>query len=516
MLPAYVQAVRPTILQNIDSHSGGVTIEKDSICERIALQPIFATTPSGSSAFDADAPDTTPAPDSPTAEPDGFISLYHLEGPMTRNGGDCTMGTKQIRNIMIDESRDPDCRGHIILTDTPGGMAACLSDLRQATNEARANGQKVYMLIDGIAASGGAFAAAMCDGVFYTNDDNQIGSIGMYASFFTLADGAKNAITSEVYHEIYASRSKDKNSCYRQVAEGDYEQQQKELDAKLELIIADLTADRPSILEAQKTGQMYRAADVVGSLVDGKSTIDDLSRMLYQDYKDRNGSPLPLKLGAQSPAQQSDPDPTPANPKQPNTMKQYPTISSSLQYDTVMESDAEGQLTLQAQEADSLEAALNRANAQIARQAEQLEAANAAQQAAEQAQHAAEQALADAQAAADEQRIAHESAMAELNQQLTDAQTAAQTAATEAAAALQSMTEERDAANQQVVQHQQTISDQNKTIADLRSANKRLSAGQGPAIKAGAEPQADTNPLPAPPRILNKEETMALLAQQAQ
>lgn len=558
MLPTAFNTVRNLILSNIDTRAGSLHVEKAPVAERLAVtlsshdaavlgcitptsSPSPAPVPTApvpdASTSASDGGDPSPSPSDPASPapatdstPSGFVSLIHLQGPMTRGGAECSYGSREIRDYIIDSASDPDCVGHIILTDTPGGMCSCLPDFRMAVNEAHLHGQKVVMLIDGIAASAGAFVGAMCDGIYYTNDKDEIGSIGMYASFFTLADGAENKITSEIYHEIYASACTDKNAWQRQASQGDTEQLQTEINHDLDLLIADLSADRPSILDEQKTGKMYPVADVVGSLVDGKSTLAELAAMLISDYQARGGAPLPVKMGATpAPAPAASPaDSAPAPdasasgtapaqhcagssstaPNPNTTMKQYPTISSALQMgEAIIESDTENLLTLQPQEADALEAVLNERNAQIA-------SLSAALTAARDAQHAAEQALAAAQTDAAAQVEAAVAAQQQAEQALADLQATTAQAEAEHAAAIASNNAAIESLNQQLAESQQAVADNQQTIADLRSENERLASSQGAPINAGAEPQADNNPMPQAARILSKEETEALLRAQ--
>ena len=241
-------------------------------------------------------------------EEDRIINVMFLSGPMTRNGGECTYGSKYIRDQIIKSADIPQCKGHIIVCDTPGGMASCLSDFRMAFNYARSRGQKVNMLIDGNCYSGGAFTAALCDAVYYINPNDEIGSLRMFSSSFTLKNGAENKITSEVYHEYYASASKDKNAWYRAAAEGDMSVVENDTEAALAELIANIKTDRPSITDDQLTGKEYRVSNVVGTLVDGQKDIMTLATEMLSEYEERNGAPVPAKLGAETASKGDEPE----------------------------------------------------------------------------------------------------------------------------------------------------------------------------------------------------------------
>lgn len=274
-----------------------------------------------------------------------MINVVRLTSPMTRGGGECSYGSLEIRDAIMEAAKKKKCIGHIIYTRTPGGAASTLRDFRMAIDYAHSKGQKVYMFCDGDVASGGAFLSAMCDGVYFMNPDDEIGSIGMYSAFFTMKDGAKNSITDEDYHEYYCTKSPEKNKWYRDAANGDMETVAKETEEFLDELLADLKADRPSILDEQMKGAMYKMRDVVGSLVDGQSTMDELAQMIYSEWYSRNNNASAAAGDRQS------------NNNQKNIMsKQYIQISEFIGNPVALECDKDGGVYLQAHEADALEA----------------------------------------------------------------------------------------------------------------------------------------------------------------
>lgn len=273
-----------------------------------------------------------------------MINVVRLTSPMTRGGGECSYGSLEIRDAIMEAAKKKKCIGHIIYTRTPGGAASTLRDFRMAIDYAHSKGQKVYMFCDGDVASGGAFLSAMCDGVYFMNPDDEIGSIGMYSAFFTMKDGAKNSITDEDYHEYYCTKSPEKNKWYRDAANGDMETVAKETEEFLGELLADLKADRPSILDEQMKGAMYKMRDVIGSLVDGQSTMDELAQMIYSEWYSKNNASATAGGRQQS------------NNNQNSMSKQYIQISAFIGNRVALECDKDGGVYLQAHEADALEA----------------------------------------------------------------------------------------------------------------------------------------------------------------
>ena len=280
-----------------------------------------------------------------------YINILRLTGPMTRGGGECSYGSLEMRDMLMEAADRDDVVGHIIYCRTPGGMATTLIDFRKAIDYIHSKGQKIYMFCDGTVASGGAFLSAMCDGVFAYNEEDEIGSIGMYTAFFTMENGAVNAITQEKYVEYYAEKSTEKNRPYRDG--GDMEAIAKETNEYLDELLAAMKQDRPSIKEEQMNGAMFKMKDVVGTIIDGICTLPELCERIYGEWA--------ATQPASTRTQAEDNNQSNINSKSNQTMsKEYQHIALAAGYENEvpMASDNEGLLTLQPSEADALESRL--------------------------------------------------------------------------------------------------------------------------------------------------------------
>ena len=280
-----------------------------------------------------------------------YINILRLTGPMTRGGGECFYGSLEMRDMLMEAADRDDVVGHIIYCRTPGGMATTLIDFRKAIDYIHSKGQKIYMFCDGTVASGGAFLSAMCDGVFAYNEEDEIGSIGMYTAFFTMENGAVNAITQEKYVEYYAEKSTKKNRPYRDG--GDMEAIAKETNEYLDELLAAMKQDRPSIKEEQMNGAMFKMKDVVGTIIDGICTLPELCERIYGEWA--------ATQPASTRTQAEDNNQSNINSKSNQTMsKEYQHIALAAGYENEvpMASDNEGLLTLQPSEADALESRL--------------------------------------------------------------------------------------------------------------------------------------------------------------
>lgn len=299
---------------------------------------------------------------------DRIVNVVRLTGAMTRGGGDCSYGSIEIRDRMMRAADIKQTVAHVIYTRTPGGMASTLRDFRMAINYCHERGQKVYMFCDGDVASCGAFLSAMCDATYANNPQDEFGSLGVYRAFFSLADGAENKITSEVYHECYAEASVDKNKCYRDAAnDDDMQLAQEEVNQCMMQLLADLKKDRPGVSDAYLTGKMYPMAELKNVFIDGFMPLVEVAQLALDEYERRQGAPIPRKEPAVLPegGKSSDEEAQKQTPKNHKEMsKTYKELAAFIG-EQPMESDKDNNLTLQEAQADALEQHCGQVNAQL-------------------------------------------------------------------------------------------------------------------------------------------------------
>lgn len=221
-----------------------------------------------------------------------FVSVLTVDGPITRNGGGCSYGSIDHRNMMIKAANHPLCRGHIFIINTPGGSAWAMNDYEQAINYARSQGQPVIAFIDGMCASAGMYLASLCDERYYMHPKDEIGCIGVMASFYTQADGSKNQFTDETYHELYDPESFDKNREFRDIAnDGDSEKLVKELGELGVEFRADVKKACPAAKDEHLHGKVFDAEEVKGILMDDQSDFFSCVKRCFALY---NGTAEPI------------------------------------------------------------------------------------------------------------------------------------------------------------------------------------------------------------------------------
>ena len=262
-----------------------------------------------------------------------FVSVLTIDGPITRNGGGCSYGSIDHRDMMMRAANHPLCRGHVFVINTPGGSAWAKNDYEQAIQYARSLGQPVIAFVDGLCASAGMYLASLCDERYYMHPKNEIGCIGVMAAFYTEADGSTNQFTNETYHELYDPESFDKNRAFRDIAnDGKDEELVKELaDLGVEFR-ADVKQAFPNATDEHLHGKVFNAEDVKGILMDGQSSFMGVVQHAFELYDGR--AELINRKQTVEPQNEPENEPEPEKPEATNTntdinMEKYPLICSA-------------------------------------------------------------------------------------------------------------------------------------------------------------------------------------------
>lgn len=305
--PDFVHGIRKSIEQNLNTHaeftkpektSGFVTAE-DS--EGNTYYPEeYQISEDGKLVkgnWQLDYPD-----DDERAQNFPFVSVLTVDGPITRNGGYCSYGSIDHRDMMMRAADHPLCRGHLFIINTPGGSAWAKNDYALAIDYAHSKGQKVIALVDGMCASAGMYLASLCDERYYLNPKDQVGCIGVMAAFYTLANGSKDKYTDETYHEEYDPESFDKNKAYRDIAnKNDNKELIKELSELGVEFRADVKKACPNAIEdVHLKGKVFNAEEVKGILMDDQSTFMGCVQRCFALF-DGTAEPIKREASIQKP-----------------------------------------------------------------------------------------------------------------------------------------------------------------------------------------------------------------------
>ena len=294
ILPSFVHGILPTLMYNANNHVALGTVEKkhpilavsggDFIREVQVTEDGAAVPRYGGWGENLLAKMSVP-----------FVNVMPVSGPITRNGDACTYGSKDIRDWMMEAADNRYCRAHVIVINTPGGSAWAKNDFKQAIDYAHERGQRVYALIDGLCASAGMYLASFCDEVYVVNLKDQLGCVGVMASFFTLGDGEK-VYTNETYHEYYATKSINKNKEIRDIAnDNDATLLIAELDKLEDEFRTDMKASFTNATDEHLDGKVFYADEVMGILCDGQMLLGEL---IGRAFAVADGSEQPIERTA--------------------------------------------------------------------------------------------------------------------------------------------------------------------------------------------------------------------------
>ena len=419
-----------------------------------------------------------------------FVSVLTVDGPITRNGGYCSYGSIDHRDMMMRAADHPLCRGHLFIINTPGGSAWAKNDYALAIDYAHSKGQKVISLTDGMCDSAGMYLASLCDERYYLNPKDQVGCIGVMAAFYTLANGSKDKYTDETYHEEYDPESFDKNKAYRDIAnKNDNKELIKELAELGVEFRADVKKACPNAIEdVHLKGKVFNAEDVKGILMDDQSTFMGCVKRCFDLY---NGTAEPIKREAsiqkpepgENEPEQASLSTVQENHQHTNTknkidMANYPLINAACgMKEGEIEVKEEGAF-MNAPLLDSLEASL-KANKQQVADAEQ-KATNA------------EQNLADLQAKFDELNTnleAAKTAQADAEKAIENLKAEHATAIAKKDEEIKNLTTGKEKAEDDLKTAQDSLATANQTIADKDAQIKALGENPGEEPQQGAAPQ---------------------------
>lgn len=427
-----------------------------------------------------------------------FVSVLTIDGPITRNGGGCSYGSIDHRNMMIRAANHPLCRGHIFIINTPGGSAWAKNDYEQAINYARSLGQPVIAFIDGMCASAGMCLASLCDERYYMHPKDEIGCIGVMASFYTQADGSKNQFTDETYHELYDPESFDKNREFRDVAnDGDSEKLVKELAELGVDFRADIKKACPNAKDEHLHGKVFNAEDVKGILMDDQSDFlscvkrcfdlyNGVAQPISRESSDEDETKNSLNEPSDHPAHDPQLEPDKASSAKQETsnhknkidMANYPLINAACgMKEGEIEVKEEGAF-MNAPLLDTLEASLKANKQQVAD--------------AEQKATTAEQNLATLQAKFDELNAnleAAKTAQADAEKALENLKAEHATAIAKKDEEIKNLTTGKEKAEADLKTSQDSLATANQTIADKDAQIKALGENPGEEPQQGAAPQ---------------------------
>lgn len=271
--------------------------------------------------------------------PDGSVAIIPLKGALMKDDQECgPVGMATLGNYFMRAEKASNISAIVLHVDSPGGTVDGTSDL---ANIIAASTKPVVTFVDGLMASAALWIGLQAKEVFASNNFAEVGSVGVMMSFMDVIPAYEKK--GAKYHQIVSTLSPDKVKMYNDLRAGNYDDYRKfQLDPLAEEFHRVVKTVRPSVTEDLLTGSVFFSKDVMGKFVDKIGTL--------QDAIDRAAE---LSRQKSQPASIS----KPSNNKKSSAMKNYALIVALLGVAS-LEADSEGFISLNAEQLDSIEAAL--------------------------------------------------------------------------------------------------------------------------------------------------------------
>lgn len=216
------------------------------------------------------------------------IGIINLNGPITKNGGASTYGTKQMSSQMLQMSKDSRIKGFMILGDSGGGATGAVRLMADTINEVKKT-KPVYTLIEkgGTLCSAAYAIAAPSTGIYSEDGMNIVGSAGTMIQLKGKPHGNVDQ-DGEKTITLYASKSIAKNKPFNEAINNDnYELIINELlDPINDNFLSEIISDRPVLKGTNfDDGHTVFSKDAIGTFIDGIASFDEVVSMILSDSK---------------------------------------------------------------------------------------------------------------------------------------------------------------------------------------------------------------------------------------
>ena len=278
------------------------------------------------------------------------IAVHQQRGIMLKDSMGCGhIGTRELGHRLAQQDANDDVMAQIIIFETGGGASNSPIEIADAIAKCE---KPVYAWIDGMCCSAGIYSASYCKEIFAHRSTDWVGSIGTYAEYRGFKSGEKDG-QGQYHYRVYATKSDHKNKSYEELIQNGNVTFVKEMvDLHRDRFERDILKNRPKAdAKTHCHGDTWEASEVVGPLVDGIKTWEELIDYIVAENSESNSS------GGTSSTSIS-------NNKNQNSMKDLIVLAAVLAAAGLhdLELDAEGDLTLNSEQLTALDGALGSHN----------------------------------------------------------------------------------------------------------------------------------------------------------
>jgi ClpP class serine protease len=206
--------------------------------------------------------------------PQGTIAQYNFDSVITKDGGMSHHGTKDIAAQFQEMESNENVIGHLFNIESGGGAANAIKYIRDYSAKG-VRSKPLVVFAEDIMASAAMYIASDADYIIANSKEAIIGSIGTMIQTEGFKNGSEDK-TGKRHLRIYATQSVNKNKEFEDaINDLNYDLIRSTiLDPHAATFIKDMEANRPNITALQKTGKIFRAEEVVGTLIDGIGTYE--------------------------------------------------------------------------------------------------------------------------------------------------------------------------------------------------------------------------------------------------
>ena len=206
------------------------------------------------------------------AIPAGSIAVIPIRDEIMKYDQMCgPRGTMSILDDLKLAQENMNIKSILLVVDSPGGQVSYTDILSDAIRDCT---KPVVAYVEGMAASAAMWIISGAGTIVASSDLDRIGSIGTMLYFADLQpyyekEGVK-------FHEIYATKSNEKNKDINDVLKGNYDNYRKEvLDRINDKFHASIKANRPKVKPEALTGKIFFAQDAIAmGLADSIGTME--------------------------------------------------------------------------------------------------------------------------------------------------------------------------------------------------------------------------------------------------
>ena len=226
--------------------------------------------------------------------PTNSTVVIPISGAIMKEDADCgPIGSMTIASFVNEVSQLKNVGTILFDIDSPGGMVDGTQTLAQAIKNSPK--KTIGVVNDGMAASAAYWIASACDVLYCSQKTDVVGSIGVYVTFadfkaYYESKGLK-------IHEIYSSRSTEKNKDYKEALNGNYDSIKANLDFIADEFIAAVKAHRPHI--NLSAGNPFKGATFYAEQAQEIGLIDGI-KSLHEIVSDLKMNPIETTAAAET------------------------------------------------------------------------------------------------------------------------------------------------------------------------------------------------------------------------